>query len=160
MTIKKTLYFTLTLALILLVTPIVWLKIGHDGYVYYGPNVPDVYILGGTILGKDRSFWGIDFAYKFQLLVILYFIFTTFLCIKKVTRKKFVLLFTIINSVLLLLFPYWLSVYVGGVINNSDCADLTTYPHIGIMIYIILLFLNMVTIKQALKIAPETSSSK
>ena len=49
-----------------------------------------------------------------------------------------------IQLVLLALFPFWLGVYVNGVINNSDgaAADLRVYPHIGLLLYVLLLVLT------------------
>jgi hypothetical protein len=41
------------LAIACLFSPFIFLKIGPKGYEYYGPDVPDIYILGGFILGKD-----------------------------------------------------------------------------------------------------------
>jgi hypothetical protein len=153
LTIKRTLYLTIIFATISLATPFVCLKIGPGGYIYYGPEVPDIYILGGTILGKDKSFWGINFAYKFQLIVILYFIAGSFLTIRNLKKKSIVFTFTLVNSALLLLFPLWLWIYTGGVICNSDCADLSIHPHIGVLIYLILVSLNILTL---LKLKKET----
>lgn len=134
MQIKQLLRWSIFLAAISLATPFVWLKIGPKGMAYYGPDVPDIYILGATILGKDKSFWGIAFAVAFQLSIILYFIISSYITIKKADHKRWVLGFTIINLTLLVLFPFWLSVYIDGVICNSDgaAADLTVYPHLGI----------------------------
>jgi hypothetical protein len=50
---KYFLYLNAILALISLAVPFVRLEIGPIGKQYYGPNVPDIFILGGTILGKD-----------------------------------------------------------------------------------------------------------
>ena len=69
--VKRITNWIITLALISIVTPFVYMKIGPIGIKYYGKDVPDIYILGGYILGKDTSFWGINFAYKFQLFCIL-----------------------------------------------------------------------------------------
>jgi hypothetical protein len=153
LTIKRTLYLTIIFAAISLATPFVWLKIGPGGYSYYGPEVPDIFILGGTILGKDKSFWGINFAYKFQLIVILYFIASSFLTIRNLKKKSIVITFTLVNSILLLFFPVWLWIYTGGVICNSDGADLSVHPHVGVLIYLILVSLNVLTL---LKLKKET----
>jgi hypothetical protein len=152
-TIKKTILLSIITASVSLVTPFVWMKIGPGGYEYYGPEVPDIYILGATILGKDRSFSGINFAYKFQLAVILYFILSSFLTILWRNNKASIRLFTLINSALLLLFPLWLWMYTEGVICNSDCADLTVYPHIGILLYALLVCLNIMTVIKAGRIS-------
>jgi len=78
MTIKQLLIFSAIISIITLFTPFIWLEVGPRGHEYYGSDVPDIYILGGTILGKDRGFGGINFAYKFQLMTILYFAFSSF----------------------------------------------------------------------------------
>jgi len=44
------------LAICILFLPISWGHVGEQGYVNYGPDVPDVYILGCYILGKDTQF--------------------------------------------------------------------------------------------------------
>ena len=53
-----------------------------------------------------------------------------------------------IQLVLLALFPFWLGLYVNGVISNSDgaAADLRVYPHIGLLLYVLLLVLTFNTI--------------
>ena len=56
LTTKKLLLTTAVLALLTLPLPFVWFEIGPLGKLYYGPSVPDIYILGATILGKDKSF--------------------------------------------------------------------------------------------------------
>ncbi len=133
------------LALLTLPLPLVWLEIGPLGKQYYGPNVPDIYILGATILGKDRSFWGINFAYKFQLLVIIYYAFAAIWTIKNLVRRKVALTLTIVNLLLLLLFPFWLYVYTGGVLCNSDgaMADIEVHLGIGLLIYLLLLTISI-----------------
>lgn len=142
MTIKKGFILSAVLATISLALPVIWLKIGPGGYTHYGPDVPDVYILGSTILGKDRSFLGINIAYKFQLLVIVYFILSNLMAALLAKKKIAVLFIHCINSILLLLFPFWLWIYTHGVINNSDMADLTVYPHVGVAVYLFLAYLN------------------
>ncbi len=108
------------LAIISLFTPFVYMKIGPKGILHYGDHVPDIYILGGYILGKDTSFWGINFAYKFQLTFIL--IFTGLIYSFQKLKKS---IFIFIGLTLLICFPFWLQVYISGVKNNSDSADLT-----------------------------------
>jgi hypothetical protein len=152
MTIKQLLHWTIILATVSLASPFIWLKIGPEGYAYYGPNVPDIYILGATILGKDRSFWGIAVATTVQLIIIIYYILSTYWMAKNIHKKQLVLNYTLINLALLFLFPFWLYVYVGGVICNSDGADLSIYPHIGILIYLALLTLNISTIIKTRKL--------
>jgi hypothetical protein len=134
---KYFLYLNAILALISLAVPFVWLEIGPLGKQYYGPNMPDIYILGATILGKDKSFWGINFAYKFQLFTILYFSISSLWTVCILEKRKLALSLTIINLLLLALFPLWLYYYVGVVLNNSDgaSADMSIHWHIGLLIY-------------------------
>ena len=138
------------LALLILPLPLVWFEIGHLGKLYYGPDVPDIYILGATILGKDRSFWGINFAYKFQLIVIVYFIFSTLWTVKIIERRNFAFNLTRFNVTLLILFPLWLYMYSSGVLNNSDgaVADIELHPGIGLLCYILILMVTILTIKR------------
>jgi hypothetical protein len=137
------------LAILTLPLPFVWLEIGPLGKQYYGQNVPDIYILGATILGKDRSFWGINFAYKFQLLAILFYAAMNLLSAKVIDKRKTALILTTITLLLLLLFPFWLYLYVVGVIHNSDGAaeDLKIHYSIGLLLYVILIIINYQTFK-------------
>lgn len=130
------------LALIALGTPFIWMKIGPGGYAYYGPTVPDIYIFGGFISGKDITFAGISFAIVFQLTFIVYFITNCLRAARSNSRERIIKLGWI-NFCLLLLFPSWLQVYVNGVINNSDAADLTVHYHAGMIIYLALAALNI-----------------
>jgi len=150
LTTKQLLLTSAILALLVLPLPFVWFEIGPLGKQYYGPSVPDIYILGTTILGKDRSFWGINFAYKFQLIVIVYFILSTLWTIKIIERKNFAFNLTRLNVTLLILFPFWLYMYTSGVLNNSDgaVADIELHPGIGLLFYILLLFVTILTIKR------------
>lgn len=138
------------LAILTLPLPFVWLEIGPLGKQYYGPNVPDIYILGATILGKDRSFSGINFAYKFQLLTIIYFTFAAIWTIKILDKRKTALLLTTFNLLLLLLFPFWLAIYTDGVICNSDGAaeDIEIHLGFGLMLYLILLTVIIFILKR------------
>ena len=115
---------SLVLTVLSIFVPFVYMKIGPMGYRYYGPNVPDIYIFGGYIFGKDTSFWGINVAYKIQLGSILLIAYNQWRYLST-QRVKFMIL----NASLLLLFPIWLEAYVGGVVCNSDGADLTVYWH-------------------------------
>jgi hypothetical protein len=152
MTIKQLLRLSIILAIVSLATPFIWIKIGPAGYAFYGPEVPDIYILGATILGKDRSFWGIAIASALQLIGILFFISSNYLIFRKISKKR-VLLFSTFNFILLVLFPFWLKKYVDGVVNNSDGAasDLTIYPHIGLLVYGLLLIFSVAIIIKALR---------
>lgn len=136
---SKVSHWIILLAVISIFTLFVYMKIGPKGIEYYGKNVPDIYIFGEYILGKDTSFWGINFAYKFQLFCILLFISTTYMFEK---FKKRTLL--VMNILLLSGFPFWLEIYSSGVKNNSDSADLTvTYLPLGIILWTFLLLLTV-----------------
>ena len=134
----------IALTIITIFTPFVYIEIGPKGIEYYGENVPNIYILGGYILGKDTSFWGIKFAYKFQLLGILFY--AALIYRFKRLQKSTILIFGLL---LLILFPFWLEIYVGGIKNNSDNADLTVYPMPGLIIWAVIFILNLwILIKQ------------
>ena len=137
-TAKRTTNWIIALALISIVTPFVYMKIGPIGIKYYGKDVPDIYILGGYILGKDTSFWGINFAYKFQVFCILLVTILTY-GFRKHNNVKFL----ITNISLLLGFPFWLEIYTDGVICNSDTTDLTIYPMPGLILWAIILILHI-----------------
>lgn len=142
---QKRLYLiAILLAILLLPLPILWLKIGPAGHVYYGPNVPDIYILGGDILGKDKGFEPINWASKFQLGVILYFIVSNLLSLFVIKKQRTLSLLAIINTLLLLLFPFWLYLYTYGVIGNSDGADISVILHVGAFLYIAILILYFI----------------
>ncbi|MDX2360333.1 MAG: hypothetical protein QNK23_05980 [Crocinitomicaceae bacterium] len=146
----KIYYFILTGLLIsviaLIFSPIVWMEIGPGGYAYYGPTVPDVYIYGGFIFGKDLAFGPIDFAWKFQLTCILLYLFLVILSMIRLKKGKRIGVFAWIKVGLLFLFLPWISLYIGGVECNSDCAELTTRWAYGIVIYGILCGLNVLLI--------------
>lgn len=136
--IKKVCFTEILLCLASLAAPFIWMKIGPGGYAYYGPNVPDIYILGGYITGKDTSWWGINLAYKFQWICILIFAGLSFLCYRKPDNRRIILTAGFFQIVFLILFPVWMRMYVSGVYNNSDNADLTVYPHVGWLLYILM----------------------
>jgi len=144
MSTKTATQWMILLAMVSLFMPFVYLEIGPKGIEYYGEDVPDIYILGGYILGKDTSFWGINFAYKFQLTFILLFV---ALIYKFQKDQKGIFLY--LSLTLLICFPFWLEIYISGVKNNSDSADLTTYPMPGLLIWAIILILNMWTVRQS-----------
>lgn len=150
--IKKAAQWMIILAIISLFTPFVYMEIGPKGIEYYGKDVPNIYILGGYILGKDTSFGGINFAYKFQLTFIL--IFTALIYKFQKNEKKIFLYFSL---TLLICFPFWLELYTSGVKNNSDSADLTTYPMPGLLIWAVILILNTWTVSKTTR---RTSASK
>ncbi|MDX1628965.1 MAG: hypothetical protein R3345_09725 [Fulvivirga sp.] len=145
---RNYLKWLLGLTLISLITPFIFLKIGPGGYEFYGSDVPDIYILGGNILGKDRSWWAINFAYKFQLFMILTSLGLLLFAYTKNKGGNLVKWPLALNLGLLLLFPIWLTFYTSHVINNSDGADLTVYPHIGLFIYLVGLILNLILLKK------------
>ena len=144
MSTKTATQWMILLAMVSLFIPFVYLEVGPKGIEYYGKDVPDIYILGGYILGKDTSFWGINFAYKFQLTFILLFV---ALIYKFQKDQKGIFLY--LSLTLLICFPFWLEIYISGVKNNSDSADLTTYPMPGLLIWAIILILNMWTVRQS-----------
>ena len=158
MTIKQLLRLSIILAIVSLATPFIWIKIGPAGYAFYGPEVPDIYILGATILGKDLSFPGIAIASALQLIGILFFISSSYLIFRKASKKR-ILLFSTFNFILLALFPFWIREYVNGVISNSDGAasDLKIYPHIGLLVYGFLLIFSIAIIMMALRMPSGTS---
>jgi hypothetical protein len=143
MTIERSARLTLWLALAELVLPFIWMKIGPNGYAYYGPDVPDIYILGATIIGKDRSFDGIALAIVFQLTFGILFILCAWITDRRARKGMTADLYAAVQLILLLLFPFWLYQYVVGVIHNSDGAasDLRVYPHIGLVVYVALIAL-------------------
>ncbi len=153
LTTKQLLFINAILAMLTLPLTFIWLEIGPLGKQYYGLNVPDIYILGSTILGKDRSFSSINFAYKFQLLVIIYFTISAIWTIKILDIKKIALTLTSLNLLILVLFPFWLHIYTYGVINNSDgaAADIEIHFGFGLLVYIILLIVSIITFKRIKK---------
>ena len=130
--------WALILTFLCLPAPFVYMPIGPEGYRYYGPDVPDIWILGAYIFGKDTSFYGIGIAWKWQLFFILY----TALGVVffQMSQRRFWLFQ---NLLLLLLFPFWLYAYTGGVINNSDGADLSVYPMPGLLLWLAVLWLHL-----------------
>lgn len=139
---RITLLADLLLSMACLFTPFVWTKIGPLGFKNYGPTVPDIYIYGSTITGKDFGFWGISFAVIFQLIFMLLFsVLSLMACFLR--NKGDVLVCLGIQALLLALFPVWLNAYVDGVENNSDGADLTIHYQIGMVFYGILIGLNI-----------------
>ncbi len=146
MSTKKATQWMILLAMVSLFIPFVYLEVGPKGIEYYGKDVPDIYILGGYILGKDTSFWGINFAYKFQLTFILLFV---ALIYKFQKDQKGIFLY--LSLTLLICFPFWLEIYISGVKNNSDSADLTTYPMPGLLIWAIILILNTFTVYRTIR---------
>lgn len=154
--IKKYQMWIIGLSALILLTPIIILDVGPDGYALYGPDVPDVYIFGCTILGKDRAWWGINFAYKFQLIMIITYISITIISFIKTQRGALTFRPMLLNLILLLLFPFWLYLYIGGVISNSDGADLKIYPHIGLILYLIIIVLNVKVLIESKKVATNT----
>jgi hypothetical protein len=58
---------------------------------------------------------------------------------------------------LLIFFPFWLALYVEGVKNNSDTADLTIYPMPGLIIWAVLLILNLWTLLKHFKKSIKTT---
>lgn len=138
--IKRTTKWIIALSFVSMVTPFIYMKIGPIGIKYYGKDVPDIYILGGYIIGKDTSFWVINFAYKFQLLCIAIIVGLTYFY--NINKK---VSYIVANLVLLFCFPFWLSMYIGGVKCNSDGAasDLTVYPMPGLILWGVIFILHI-----------------
>jgi len=139
---KHTLFLSSMLTLSVLFVPIVWLQVSRGGYEVYGPTVPHVYIYGGGITGKDVSWWGIGFAVNFQRFFIGIFLLLG-LWRLFVSRASNAIVLLILQALLLVLFPFWMLAYIGGVSNNSDGAGLTPHLHIGMVIYVVLFVLNV-----------------
>lgn len=133
----------IVLAALLFFSPLLWMKIGPGGYEYYGPTVPDVYIYGNHITGKDLDWKPIDFSWKFQATVILVYISLCFLLYFRLRAgKNGTALFWIMFG-LVLLFPFWFLFYANHVHNNSDCAELTWHLQYGWIFYGVLLLVNV-----------------
>ncbi len=139
-----------TLCALCLFLPFVYMKIGPGGYEFYGPDVPDIWIYGGDIFGKDKGFWGIQFAYLFQRMVIVFYLLITLLSYRFVTTERSILIPSSVNLLLLLLFPMWMEAYVEGVVGNSDGADLTIYYTYGWWLYGALVVLNLLAVIYAI----------
>lgn len=135
---KRPLNWIVRLTLLTLPAPFLWLEIGPKGYEWYGPDVPDIYILGGFITGKDLRWLPILQACIAQAMGILITCASTLLVKRSAPETGMPILFLTINTLLLLVFPFWLSAYTEGVINNSDGADLTVHPHIGLGLYAVI----------------------
>ncbi len=130
------------LAIICLFTPFIWMEVGPLGHKFYGPTVPDVYIYGGDITGKDKSFWVIGAMAAFQLIFMVLFCVLAFVsCV--ITNRQAIIVLLILQSVLLALFTVWLELYVVHVKHNSDGADLTIRYQFGMVLYLALVVLNV-----------------
>lgn len=130
-------------ATVLLFMPIVWMEIGPLGFEYYGPDVPDIYIYGGAITGKDLAFTPILIAMLLQFAFVMIGTFLSIVnCFGRWSPAR-AIGFTWFQLALLLFFPFWMNIYVDGVICNSDGADLTVHTQEGVMLYLVLLCLNV-----------------
>lgn len=136
---------TILCAAILLFVPIVWMEIGPLGKEFYGPDVPDIYIYGGAITGKDMSFTPILIAMLLQFAFILIGIFLSIVNCFGSWNPVRAIGTTWFQFALLLFFPFWINWYVDGVISNSDGAasDLTVHYGGGITLYILLCGINI-----------------
>lgn len=132
-------------ATILLFVPIVWMEIGPLGIEYYGPDVPDIYIYGGAITGKDLAFEPILIAMLIQFAFIMIGIFLSIVNCFGPWNPVRTTGTTWLQFALLLISPYWMNMYVSGVIGNSDGAagDLTVHYGSGITLYILLCGINI-----------------
>jgi hypothetical protein len=133
------------LATVLLFAPVVWMKIGPLGIEYYGPQVPDIYIYGGAITGKDLSFTPILIAMLLQFALIMIGIFLSVVnCFGEWSPAR-AIGFTWIQTLLLIGFPFWMNMYVSGVLGNSDGAasDMTVQYGTGAAVYLLLSGINI-----------------
>lgn len=140
------------------------MEIGPNGIAYYGLQVPDIYIYGCAITGKDMAFTGILVAMLFQFAFIMIGIFLSVVnCFGQWNRARSIGIVWF-QTLILMLFPLWMSMYVGGVICNSDGAasDLTIHYGSGIAFYVLifclnilqLLFIHVVMRKRKAKLLP------
>ena len=151
MPLNSPLIFRITAALsafcgiVLLFVPIVWMEIGPEGIAYYGPQVPDIYIYGGAITGKDLAFTPILIAMLLQFGFILVGIFLSVVnCFGAENRFRSIGILWFQTS-LLLIFPFWMNGYVSGVICNSDGAasDLVVHYGSGVTVYLFIFGINI-----------------
>ena len=126
----------LGLTLLTLPAPFVWLEIGPRGFEHYGPDVPDVYILGGFITGKDLGWLPILGACIAQFAGIVCSYACVFFARRASHDPHLATQFLVVNAALLMLFPLWLSAYMEGVINNSEGAFMITHPQVGLLLYV------------------------
>jgi hypothetical protein len=131
--------------IIILFLPVVWMEIGPEGIAYYGPDVPDIYIYGGVITGKDLSWMPILVAMLFQFAFILIGIFTSVANCLSMWIPWRAIVVTWFQTGLLILFPFWMTLYTSHVINNSDgaAADLTVHLGSGVTLYVLILATNI-----------------
>ena len=123
----------------LIFTPTLWLKIGPQGYINYGPNVPDVYMFGFAYLGKDPKDWQFISNIQLAIMIFTFLIVLISIFINKRRLDKFI---TRLSFSLFMLYPAWLIIVTPAIINNSDNAYLTVYPHIGTAIYLLLMYFS------------------
>ena len=125
----------------------VWLEIGPLGKIFYGENVPNIYILGWDILGKVKNFISIEGGYKLQLFFISYYIFSTLIIALISHKKTMAYTLALANLIILAAFPLWLTIYTDSVINNSDGAakDLVIHFGSGLFYYLAVLLINLFT---------------
>lgn len=112
---------------VLLFLPIVWMEIGPLGIAYYGPQVPDIWVYGGALTGKDLSFAPLMIMLLFQLGFIVIGIVLSLVCFFSWEKRKKVIWLGVIILFILAMFPDWIDDYVNVIIGNSDGAakDLT-----------------------------------
>ena len=126
----------------LLPAPFIWLEVGPSGFEWYGPDVPDIYILGGFITGKDLAWKPILDGFIAQFAGIMLSFLAALLAWRFARYPVLAVLLLVFNTALLAVFPKWLYAYTVGVIHNSDNADLTVHPHIGLIIYLAICWLT------------------
>jgi hypothetical protein len=81
----------------------------------------------------------------FQLVAILFFVLLSITAFFSKEESRTVY-FLFCQAVMLALFPFWINAYIGGVMNNSDGADLTVHWQFGMVLYGALVLLDTVTL--------------
>lgn len=141
-------YFYLVSALlgvVLIFSPIVWMEIGPNGIAYYGPQVPDIWVYGGALTGKDLGFIPLLLIMLVQFAGILIGVMLSLVCFFRWRKRAVVILSVSIIMLFLLQFPSWITWYVAVIKGNSDGAasDLTIHWTYGTWIFIVIAALNI-----------------
>lgn len=108
------------LSFLCLFAPFVWMKVDHGCTATRYAHVPDVWILGGWITGKDMLWPGILHAWIAQTAGIV-IVHGLFRAVRRWRIRPLVAVSMLIPAlVMMAVFPLWISTYVNGVIHNSD----------------------------------------
>jgi hypothetical protein len=128
------------LGTVLIFSPIVWMEIGPRGIEYYGPTVPDIWVYGGALTGKDLSFEPLLIMMLFQFACIIIGIVLSLVCFFRWKKRAVAVACCAMIAILLGLFPVWIDGYISVIIGNSDgaAADLTVHWMYGLWIAIII----------------------